>query len=236
MWFFVAAIVIVLVVNFIRKEIKKAKVKEETEELATEKLRERKLIPVKVMDTIKTANDSSIFDTLVGLVILGLVIYAYVENIQPAFIQMNKWYGKLNSSFSERSIQEIFKNRSDETNTREMSSKTIKWSTKKRYWTSDNKEIRYDFKTSYFNNNLLYIITVEPYDDRFSNNRSVTINVDNNDGFTLFSINARSWERYSDDGNNQIGFIANGRIQMTEEDYNYLLVHKNRLDWKITIP
>jgi hypothetical protein len=186
--------------------------------------------------SVKIVSNTSYSDELFGgimlIIFIGFIIYTYIGDIKPAFIQMNNWYNKLNNVFDERSIIEI-KNDLVLKQSNEINTRTIKWSTKSLYWSNDQKEIRYHLKTSYFNNNLLYIITAEPYDTRFSYNSRLTANIENNDGFSLFTINIRNWEKYFDEKDVQIGFIASGTIQMSIYDYDYLWENKNKIDWKL---
>jgi len=185
---------------------------------------------------VKIVSNGSYSDELFGgiilLVFIGFVIFTYIEDIKPAFIQMNNWYNKLNHVFDERSIIKI-KDGLILEQSKELNTRTIKWPAKSLYWETDKKEIRYHLKTSYFNNNLLYIITAEPYDTRFSYNSRLTANIENNDGFSLFTINIRNWEKYSDEKDVQIGFIASGTIQMSIYDYDYLYENKNKIDWEL---
>jgi hypothetical protein len=171
-------------------------------------------------------NDGKGLLFFLGLVFLGFIIYAYVVNINPTLVQMRELYGKLNY-FDENSINELLKKESID-----KKSRLLDWSIKKLYWRADNKEIRYSLKTNYFNNNLLYTITVEPFDDRFSYSTYFNINIEDDD-FTLFNINTRNWEKYSDSNDVQIGFIAKGKVPMVLEEYIYLIENKNKLDWKL---
>jgi len=213
---------IIVTVYYIRNYIR-SKNKEREKELAD-------------ATTVKIVSNSSYSDELYGsimlIIFIGFTIYTYIEDIKPTFIQINNWYKKLNHEFDERSIIDI-KNNLILKQSKEINTRTINWSKKSLYWSSDQKEINYHLKTSYFNNNLLYIITVEPYDTRFSYNSRLTANIKNDDGFSLFTINIRNWEIYSNEKDVQIGFIASGTIQMSIYDYDYLLENKNKIDWEL---